>query len=50
MAAQDGDLMPEGQQLEIALGLRLSVEQEDDRVFAPHRACSNITRRARTRV
>jgi hypothetical protein len=29
MAAQDGDLMPEGQQLEIALGLRLSVEQED---------------------
>ena len=29
MAAQDGDLMPEGQQLEVALGLRLSVEQED---------------------
>jgi hypothetical protein len=28
MAAQDGDLMPEGQQLEIALGLGLSAEQE----------------------
>ena len=28
MATQDGDLMPEGQQLEIALGLRLSAEQE----------------------
>jgi hypothetical protein len=28
MTAQDGDLMPEGQQLEIALGLRLSAEQE----------------------
>jgi len=28
MAAQDGDLMPKGQQLEIALGLRLSAEQQ----------------------
>ncbi len=28
MAVQDGDLMPKGQQLEIALGLRLSAEQE----------------------
>ena len=28
MTAQDGDLMPEGQQLEIALGLGLSPEQE----------------------
>ncbi len=28
MAAQDGDLMPEGQQLEIAFGLSLSAEQE----------------------
>ncbi len=28
MAAEDGDLMPEGQQLEIAFGLRLSAEQE----------------------
>jgi hypothetical protein len=28
MAAQDGDLMPEGQQLEIAFGLHLSAEQE----------------------
>jgi hypothetical protein len=29
MAAQDGDFMPEGQQLEIALGFRPSAEQED---------------------
>jgi hypothetical protein len=29
LAAEDGHLMSEGQQLEIALGLRLSVEQED---------------------
>jgi len=28
MTTQDGDLMPEGQQLEIAFGLRLSAEQE----------------------
>ena len=28
MAAEDGDLMPEGQQLEIALGLRPSAKQE----------------------
>jgi len=28
MATQVGDLMPEGQQLEIALGLRLSAEQQ----------------------
>ena len=28
LAAQDGDLMAEGQQLKIALGLRLSAEQE----------------------
>jgi len=28
MAAQDGDLMPEGQQLKIALGLRLRPEQQ----------------------
>ena len=26
--AEDGDLMPEGQQLEIALGLRLNADQE----------------------
>ena len=29
LAAEDGDLMPQGQQFEIALGLRLSVEQKD---------------------
>ena len=28
LAAEDGDLMPEGQQLEIAFGLCLSAEQE----------------------
>jgi len=29
LAAQDGDFVPEGQQLEIALGLHLSAEPED---------------------
>jgi len=28
MTTQDGDLLPEGQQLKIALGLRLSAEQQ----------------------